>query len=278
MERHLTIPSGDWRLAATLHQPHADEEKPMVIICHGFVGSRIGVDRLFVKAARKLCSVGHAVLRFDYAGCGESTGDYGAGGMDQLIEQTRDVIGYVLAKGLAEAPVILLGHSLGGAVALLTAARDRRVEHLILWSAVAHPFHDIVRVVGRRAYEEAVHRGSVDYLGYTLSSRFFASLSHYHPFQEVKNIRGHVLLLHGTSDEVIPADYCFLYEKLFRLHTSCPCRKELVFQANHTFSSGESCSRLLDVTTEWLVQLGMQKNRTLAEQRQESSLKVEEIL
>lgn len=117
-----------------------------VLICHGFVGSRIGVDRLFVKAARDMAAHGFNVVRFDYAGCGESEGEYGAGGMDALLRQTRDVLEHVrnMESG-APGRLILLGHSLGGAVSLLTAARDSRVDGLVLWAPVLRPFEDIVR-------------------------------------------------------------------------------------------------------------------------------------
>src|SRR5690348_11706652 len=148
MEHHITIHSEEAELAATLHYPTADhklqqpgcERWPIIIICHGFIGSRIGVDRLFVKAARELSSKGFLVLRFDYGGCGESTGDYGNGGLDVMIEQTRSVIDYGLSIDCVDlSRVILLGHSLGGAAALLTAARDHRVKTLVMWSAVAYP-------------------------------------------------------------------------------------------------------------------------------------------
>ncbi len=74
MEHHITIQSGEQELAATLHYPVSgnrngnsiNEKYPIIIIAHGFVGSRIGVDRLFVLAAREYARNGYMVLRFDY--------------------------------------------------------------------------------------------------------------------------------------------------------------------------------------------------------------------
>lgn len=82
MERQISIRHGQEELTATIHYPvvkDIKEEKsqqrvPLAVICHGFVGSRIGVDRLFVKTARELAEDGYLVLRFDYIGCGESSG------------------------------------------------------------------------------------------------------------------------------------------------------------------------------------------------------------
>jgi Dipeptidyl aminopeptidases/acylaminoacyl-peptidases len=248
------------KLAATLHYPVApmtdDGKHPAVVICHGFIGNRIGVDRLFVKTARALAEEGMFVLRFDYGGCGESEGDYGALGMDSMIGQTRTALDYVLSMDCVDPlRVTLLGHSLGGAVALQTAVRDRRVKRLVLWSAVGYPFNDIVRIVGRDAYDESVKKGAVDYMGYTLKSAFFHSLMDHQPFQTAPRFGGDVLIVHGTGDEMIPVDYGFLYQKIFWTRGEGLCDKEILFQANHTFSSRKHQEEAIRVTGDWLAKL-----------------------
>ncbi|WP_058302559.1 alpha/beta hydrolase [Gorillibacterium timonense] len=270
METTFMIRQGEWELAATLHRPLAEDRggsfqaAPLVVICHGFVGSRIGVDRLFVKTARELAGTGLNVLRFDYAGCGESEGDYGAGGLDAMVSQTRAVLDHVLAiPGIATEDVTLLGHSLGGAVAILTATIDKRVNKLVLWSPVANPFGDIVRIVGKDVYEKAMQEGRADYLGYGLTSGYFNSLSAHHPFQEARKFLGPILLVHGTGDDVIPVDYSFLYQKIFRIRRDGCCDKELVQGANHTFSSEESVTAVIDRTKGWLIGHSGPKSRII---------------
>ncbi|UUZ94904.1 alpha/beta hydrolase [Paenibacillus sp. P25] len=270
MEHQITIRSGQEELTATLHYPSSKEgvpsarcsgeRYPIVIIAHGFLGSRIGVDRLFVKVARDFSRHGYMVLRFDYAGCGESTGEYGAGGLDSLIDQTRHVLDYALDIDCVDPRrVILLGHSLGGAVALLTAARDKRVKTLVMWASVAYPFNDIVNITGKKVYEDAVQFGSADYLGYAFEPVFFESLTRHQPFEQLRKFSGDVLLIHGTSDEVIPVDYCFLYQKLFWLRSQGQCDKEVIFQADHTFSSAHAKEQLLSKTRDWLLELDNKK-------------------
>lgn len=261
MERAISIQYGSIELKATLHYPsQAGKETdnqggqcPLVVICHGFIGSRIGVERLFVNAARKFAAAGYMVLRFDYAGCGESTGEYGEHGLDSMIEQTRTALDYALDIDYVDLNrVSLLGHSLGGAVALLTAVADRRVKTLLLWSAVAHPFNDIVRIVGQNTYDDAVRNGTADYMGYSFRPAFFESLSAHQPFAQIRKFSGDVFLAHGTSDSVIPADYSSLYQKLFWMRSFGQCDLELIFQADHTYSSGESKRELYDKTLQWL--------------------------
>ncbi len=266
MQRHITIQSGHLELAATIHYPAVENEDdrprryPLIIICHGFVGNRIGADRLFVKAARKFSESGYFVIRFDYGGCGESTGDYGSTGLDSMIQQTRSVLDYVFdIDSIDPERVIVLGHSLGGAVALLTAAKDKRIRTLVLWAPVANPFNDIVKITGKKVYEDSVTNGYADYLGYCFKPEFFESLSRHHPFKEIKKFHGDVLLLHGTADDIIPVDYSFLYQKVFWMRSEGRCDKEIIFQADHTFSSGEAANEAVTRTIKWLQNIEKKK-------------------
>jgi pimeloyl-ACP methyl ester carboxylesterase len=260
MEKQLTITHEQLALAATLHYPQGGTEQlekngkyPVVVICHGFVGSRIGVDRLFVKTARQLAAKGNYVLRFDYGGCGESDGEYGSLGFDSMVDQTRTVLDYISSCDFLDPTRLsLLGHSLGGAVAIMTAVKDRRVKRLILWSAVGYPFNDIVRIVGRQSYDVAYTKGTTDYAGYTLTPLFFDSLMEHQPFQSATRFSGDVLLVHGTSDDVIPVDYGFLYQKIFWTRSEGTCEKEIIFQANHTYSTHTHQQEAIGATIRWL--------------------------
>lgn len=257
METHVQIPVARGNLVGTLHTPArfstAQQQWPLVIICHGFVGSRIGVDRLFVEAARMFSAGDFMVLRFDYAGCGESEGSYGSYSFLELVEQTVKAIDFAeQLPGVDPNQIILLGHSLGGAVATITAATRKQVKTLVLWSPVAYPFHDIVRIVGEETYREAKRSNGVDYLGYTLTDKFFDSLYAAKPLHRTKDVSGDVLVVHGSNDDVIPAKYCFYYQKAFRVRDSGTCAKEIIEGANHTFSHGPHKQKLFACTTAWM--------------------------
>ncbi|MFC4600363.1 alpha/beta hydrolase family protein [Cohnella hongkongensis] len=258
MQKPITIYHDNLALTAAIHYPDRDgacpeKKMPLVVICHGFIGSRVGVDRLFLLAARLLAKRGFLVIRFDFAGCGESEGVYGEHGLDSMIAQTRSVLDYGLSLDCVDPlRVTLLGHSLGGAVALLTGTKDRRVKSLALWSPVAYPFNDIVKIVGRSAYDETIKKGQADYLGYKLKAEFFESLQQHQPFQEASKFHGDVFIAHGTSDDVIPVDYSFLLEKTFWLRGEGRCDKNILFQADHTYSQGAHKNELYQSTLDWL--------------------------
>lgn len=266
MNHPITIKSGDIQLAGVLQYPAIGEDGkraaklPLVIICHGFIGNRMGTDRLFVEAAERLTGSGNLVLRFDYGGCGESTGDYGSGGLDELIAQTRTVIDYALSLDLVDPDrLILIGHSLGGAVAVLTAARDARVKSLVLWAPVAHPFMDIRNIIGSKAIEEIDTVGKTDYMHYQFTKRYTDSLAQFQPLTELRGYSGDVLIVHGTADTIIPVDYCFLYQKMFWLRKEGNCDKEVILQADHTFSSKSSRDELFDSSLRWINTIGKRR-------------------
>ena len=72
-------------------------------------------------------SRGRAMIRFDYAGCGASSGAF----EQQTLAGWRDDVLAVVAR-LAEGPVVLVGSSMGGWLMLLAAlARPDRVAGLV---------------------------------------------------------------------------------------------------------------------------------------------------
>ncbi|WP_240371587.1 alpha/beta hydrolase family protein [Anoxybacteroides rupiense] len=253
----IPITWGKERLMASIHYPDPSfsmAKAPVVIICHGFISTRIGVDRLFVQTADHLSSQGMAVIRFDYIGCGESSGEYGDNRLDDLIHQTRTVIDYVTSmKSFQNHTITLIGHSLGGAVALLTAAVDPRVQSLVLWAPSARPYHDITQIVQRQIGSTHVTR-TIDYCGYRLNPDFFASLAEHDPLSEAENFQENVLVVHGTNDEDIPVETCYSYDRAFAIRRKGKYTKKIISGANHTFSSIAHREMLLETTSDWIKQ------------------------
>jgi pimeloyl-ACP methyl ester carboxylesterase len=244
-------------LALTIDYPEylkPGEKYPLIIICHGFIGSRIGVDRLFVKAAEELIKENFIVLRFDYTGCGESTGDYGNTGLHDLVSQTKTVIDFaVTLDQIDKNDLTLLGHSLGGATSVITSESDKRINKLILWSSVARPYEDIRKIVGYDKVRSLNNFSStVDFSGYLLRKSFFDALKPFNPLESAAKFTGDVLILHGTADEEIPVKYADLYEHTFKNGYSYSCQKYVIDNANHTISNNSHFKELIFHTRKWL--------------------------
>jgi pimeloyl-ACP methyl ester carboxylesterase len=93
------------------HQPG---EGPTLVFLPGYMSDMQGSKALALEAWA--ISEGRAVLRLDYSGCGESEGAFDAGTLDVW---RKDVLS--LIDSLIVGPVLLIGSSMGGWLALLIA-------------------------------------------------------------------------------------------------------------------------------------------------------------
>ena len=102
---------------------------------------RVAPNRLNVKLARKLCQNGYYVLRFDPCGIGDSEGELPDGGLVADIWekiQTGLFVSDTIAandffnKNYGVNELILMGSCGGAITALLTSAKDHRVDALCL--------------------------------------------------------------------------------------------------------------------------------------------------
>jgi len=95
---------------------------------------------------------GIAALVYDKRGAGESTGDWKTVGYDALGDDALAAIRFVHARGIAR--VGLFGHSEGGTLGPLTAARSRDVAFLISAAGIAGPIVDQDVLRGRHNLED----------------------------------------------------------------------------------------------------------------------------
>lgn len=120
-------------------QPNA----PLVIFIHGFKGFKDwGAHNL---VARYFAENGYRYLKFNLSHSGVTTekptdiSDMEAFGTNTFSKELFDVdvvINYAL-KNLGVKSVVLIGHSRGGGLSILEAAKNTHVKALITWSAIS---------------------------------------------------------------------------------------------------------------------------------------------
>jgi len=104
----------------------------LVILGHGVTGNK---DRpLLVALAEGLSKLGWPCLRFSFSGNGSSEGRF----QDSCITKEIGDLQAVLGSVPDTANVIYIGHSMGGAVGVLTAARDIRIRALVSVAGITH--------------------------------------------------------------------------------------------------------------------------------------------
>ncbi|WP_294265245.1 alpha/beta hydrolase [uncultured Sphingomonas sp.] len=102
-----------------------DGEGPTIVFLAGYASDMSGTKALALEAWAK--ANGRAFVRFDYRGCGESEGAF----EDYTLADWRDDALLVVDQ-VAKGPVVLVGSSMGGWIALLVAkARPDRVAALV---------------------------------------------------------------------------------------------------------------------------------------------------
>src|SRR5215467_13628874 len=119
-DRHtVTLPGA--RLALVLHVPEGRRRVPCVVACHGLSASKDSDKYLLLGA--EMPAAGLALARFDFRGCGESSGFETDATVASRIEDLEVVLSHLGAHPLLDGRFGLLGSSLGGFVALWAAAR-----------------------------------------------------------------------------------------------------------------------------------------------------------
>lgn len=135
-EHQFTITTPDkHHLAAVLHVPKK-KAKGLVILSHGYTGNKSENGRLFVTTARSLAAAGLAVLRFDFWGSGDSSGEFYQMTPNTEISDLKNVIRWAHQQGWNN--IGLLGVSFGGAVSICTLSQipADAVQALVTWSSV----------------------------------------------------------------------------------------------------------------------------------------------
>ena len=199
-----TFSSDGNQIASYFSRPPGTSRVPGLVLCHGFpagprgsVTSGLTYPELADRLAR---DAGWAVLTFNFRGTGTSAGDFSIEGWlaDQraaidLMESRDDVMG-----------TWIVGSSLGGALAVQTAATDERIRGVATLAAPA-----VLRDWARdpaRFLEHARSLGVFRTPGFPPSpSAWIRAIAEFDAAaMAVKIPPRPFLVLHGSADDVVP--------------------------------------------------------------------------
>ncbi len=126
----------DKRLFACYHEPPLERRRQCaVVVCQPVGHEYINSHRALRQLASRLCDAGFPVLRFDYYGCGDSSGSGEEGRIPQWLEDISTAISEVRRRAGA-VQICLIGLRVGGALAMIAAAERADLENLVLWDPV----------------------------------------------------------------------------------------------------------------------------------------------
>jgi pimeloyl-ACP methyl ester carboxylesterase len=123
-------------LTVPRHGGHAN--KPALVILNSGVVHRIGHHRMYVTMARRLAAAGHAVLRFDLSGIGDSAS---SGSLEPSAAAIADVASALdwLSETRGIKTAVLLGLCSGADLALKYGYTDDRIAGLVLLDPTIPP-------------------------------------------------------------------------------------------------------------------------------------------
>jgi uncharacterized protein len=222
----------------------------LVILGHGVTGNK---DRpLLVALASGLAARGWPALRFSYSGNGESEGLFEDSNITKEIGDLQAVLGMVPD----DVRVVYVGHSMGGAVGVLTAARDLRIRMLVTLAGMAHTAAFV-----KREFSDVTPGSGLmwDEPGCPLSAAFVEDLTHIgDTLSAAEAVTQPWLMIHGTADDVIPIQDG---RDAFEVATG-PKEWIEIPDAGHTFDES-IYPQLVDAVDDWL-KLGLGEKAVFA--------------
>ena len=223
-----------------------DKGKNIVVLIHGFVGTKVEPHRMYKKLSDKLCTLGYTVLRFDFVGSGDSDGDYKDMTINGEIQDGLNAIKFCKEKYGFE-KLYILGYSMGGCIASILASITKS-DGLVLWSPVSDPFWNFHHIFGDEKFRLGLMGNDVDYFGDVVGKNFFTELSKIDPLKYSKEYNKHVLIIQGTKDQDVLPINAYNYNDAFP-----DSSLYLVNNADHCYSSVEFEEELLNKTEDYFM-------------------------
>jgi pimeloyl-ACP methyl ester carboxylesterase len=226
------VPANGFNLIGTIAKPAGAAVKrlPAVVL----VGGSGPIDRdgtvanipVYGQLANALADAGFLVLRYDKRGIGQSGGRIETAGFAEYAEDLRAAVKFVGdRKDVDPKRIAVVGHSEGGAVALVAAAREKRIAALVLLAAPGVSGSDLVlaqqkRLLDRSNLSDEDRQAKIDLQkqiheavitgkgGETLPANVrrqidnaeFSSILTHDPAKIVPKVRQPILIVQGSLD------------------------------------------------------------------------------
>ena len=228
--------------------PSNDLKNPLIIFLHGFKGFKDWGH--WPLLAKELTKQNFAVLRMSFSHNGTTPEnpidfvDLEAFGNNTFTKESadvQDVINWLFSDQNTESQkldlsqVSIMGHSRGGAIAMITANEDTRVHKIISLSGVGN--------LARYSDEELSYwktKGVVYMMNartnqnmplyYTLAENYLANLNRFELSVIISKIAQPYLIIHAQNDETVD-----LSEAISLAENGVNTQLEIIKDANHSF-------------------------------------------
>ncbi len=237
-------------LSGVLHVP-PEPISGSVVLAHCFTCSKSF--KIMRHVATGIANGGYAVLRFDFTGLGESEGEFGDTNVTTNVEDLHAAVNFLQRR--VTGPCSIVGHSLGGAAALLATHRIPEVAAVAVIAAPATAAH-VSRHFAREKVSEALASGRVrvEIAGrpFYLSGEFFEDLQRHDSLDHVRSLNRPLLVVHPMEDDLVnieEGEKIFLAAKQPRWFVALPGANHLLTKKEHAAAAAGVIARFLDTMT-----------------------------
>lgn len=233
------------RLAARLDLPAVGRPRAHAIFAHCFTCSKDLRAASLIAAG--LAARGIAVLRFDFTGLGSSEGEFAS---TDFSSNVADLVAAARHLAATEAaPELLIGHSLGGAAALVAAGAIPSVRAVATIGAPADAEHVTRQFEADLDRIEDEGRAGVTLAGrrFTIRREFLRDLEAQRLEAAVGALRRPLLVLHAPRDDVVGIDNA---SRIFRAARH-PKSFVSLDDADHLLTRPEDAAYVAEVLGAW---------------------------
>ena len=198
---HVRFPGASGGLLAARLESPEGEPSAFALFAHCFTCSKD------IKAAgwisQALVEQGIAVLRFDFTGIGESEGDFAQSSFSSNCDDLVAAAGFL--AGSYRAPLLLIGHSLGGAAVLAAAAAIPSARAVVTIGAPSSTEHLSQSLLSRAPQLAAEGEAEVTLGGsrFRVRRQLLDDLSADHLGAALPALRRALLILHSPVDQIV---------------------------------------------------------------------------
>ncbi len=233
------------KLSATIEFPSNQKATHIAIFSHCFTcNSNLNAVR---NINRALNNKGIAVVRFDFTGLGRSTGEFKDSHFEANVEDLLDVHEYV--KQHYFAPQIIIGHSLGGAAAIVASSLITEVEVVSTIGAPADIEHTTKHFKDQLGELKENGQVQVQIGGrdFTVNQKFVDGFKKHNLPQIIQTLRKPILIFHSPVDEIVGIQNAqAIYENAHHPKSFISLDK-----ADHLLSNEEDSLYIGDVIASW---------------------------
>lgn len=196
---HFTSVRGP-TLAGALDLPEVDT-RGWGLFVHGFTLGKNSPAAF--RICRGLAAQGIGMLRYDNLGIGDSEGELGDGSFTVKVEDTVRAAQFLVERGTP--PEMIVGHSWGGAAAILAAQQIPSIRAVVTIGAPAEPA-DVERhydAIVDRVLEEGSGTWEIGGRAMTLKRDFVEDVRRADLIARVRTLARPLLIMHSPTDATV---------------------------------------------------------------------------